>query len=396
MVGGNRYSRIGYYRDWAHGSGTIVGYEDRSLSHENSLAFISSNHRRLPNGNWDDGAMFQSSKSGYIVYPSQSIVAYPGNRRIPEYCGAFTVAIPPEFPLPVLRPIEAIGVEMWGQAAPAQPLMGLSNALYELKDLPGMLKQRFLDSGLYSIFDYYLALKFGWEPLLRDCRNLYFTAHGLKKALDQLLKNNGKPVRRRVERPTVVERTTLEEQVGGTPTWLHPILTNFCYGDNTDSAFKAEYVSEHREWFSARFRYWLPPKRDLTDWQWKSMMVGRLMGLNVTPGVVYQAMPWSWLVDWFSNTGAAIENLDYGVADRLIADYAFVMGSQRDFIRYTGSGSFITGENGASTNVTAVSEQYISHKRRYKASPFGFGITDSDLSPGQFAILGALGASKSR
>lgn len=122
-------------------------------------------------------------------------------------------------------------------------------------------------------------------------------------------------------------------------------------------------------------------------------MIARLYGLNVTPGVVYNAMPWSWLIDWFSNVGDNIENLDHGVADRLLADYAYLMGEQRDYIKYSAAQAY-NGRDGATLVANSTATWGISHKRRYVASPFGFGLTEDDLTPNQAGILLSLAGSR--
>jgi hypothetical protein len=124
------------------------------------------------------------------------------------------------------------------------------------------------------------------------------------------------------------------------------------------------------------------------------MMTGRLYGLNVTPGDVYAAMPWSWLIDWFTNAGDIISNLDAGVSDRMIMDYAYVMGTQRNFLRATCTGAFKATPDGGDAVATAVLEQGWVTKRRISATPFGFGVTEDSLTPGQLSILGALGGNK--
>lgn len=122
-------------------------------------------------------------------------------------------------------------------------------------------------------------------------------------------------------------------------------------------------------------------------------MMARIYGLRISPGVVYNAIPWSWLLDWFTNAGDAVSNLDAGVADRLISDYAYVMGDQQDYLKTTSTGCFRIQGGGEST-VTASAKWGFYSKERISASPFGFALNSGDPTPYQLSILASLAGSR--
>lgn len=278
---------------------------------------------------------------------------------------------------------------MWNQARPAKPSFTALTAIYELREVPQMLRQRFTKD-LKGAGNYWLALQFGWLPLLRDIMTFVDTHFNAKKILDQLMRDEGRPVRRGaglwVEPPTVKHAWT-GESYGA----FEQVFVTQAYKSKPRYQFTHTY--SEKAWLSARFRYWLPPGP--RDWRWKAWMLARIYGLNPRPIDVYNAIPWSWLVDWFSNLGDVIENISGGVEDRLAADYAYGM------IRATSNCIMdVTGEfngPGSSTSVHSAQTTYTtSVYHRVRASPFGFSLQDSQLSLMQWSILGALGASKSR
>jgi hypothetical protein len=392
-----RRTAIGHEIDWVH-DGAPYPPVEALLEWSDTVNFHSMYHTRNRAGKYDSGGPFNVTKKFRNIKPSNSVTVWAANNRHPAYIGGFIpqgVLGSGDFGFdPIWSNLEVLGSDFIFQARPDKPVMGLANALFELKDVPGMLKQRFLDRGLNSIFDYHLALQFGWKPLLNDMRNFYSTHVMMKKRLNKLLEDNGKPVHRVIRRPKRSVSGLVYEQTGGRALNLWPVLPTYCYGDEALTHTKVEQVVENEDWFSGQFRYWLPDKGDMPDWQYTAMMTGRLYGLNVTPGDVYAAMPWSWLIDWFTNAGDIISNLDAGVSDRMIMDYAYVMGAQRNFLRATCTGAFKATPDGGDAVATAVLEQGWVTKRRISATPFGFGVTEDSLTPGQLSILGALGGNK--
>ena len=282
----------------------------------------------------------------------------------------------------------------WGAAAyaktkPTKPQFQALNAVYELREVPGMLRQRFLQSGLAGIGDYYLALRFGWIPLLNDVRNLVSTQRNMEKHLKQLLRDNGRPVRRRVTLANVVSTPTFASGVAYSG--LSPVLQAPFY-KRAGLWTQKDYISD-RVWAAAKMRFWLPPgPRDIN---WTRSMMAKLYGLHPSPSVIYNMIPWSWLVDWFTNTGSLIENMDVGVADRLAYDYCYVM-RQVETIRETTGRNFYNAYGGTELDVSAQAISVSASKQRMPGDPFGWNTNEASLNGVQLSILGALGLSRLR
>lgn len=305
-------------------------------------------------------------------------------------------AVPGSVDVPPLLDGSDYGGEAYRRMKPTKPEFNALNSVYELKDLPGMLRQQLHKNNLKNIGSYALAYKFGWESLLRDIRNLVETQQSLAKRLKQLLRDNGKPVRRRV---VLAEYEDTQEPIRYTGNQM--VSPSFVDQYFASAPFDTKCVdtrsSGGRVWASAQFRYWLPggPK----DIAWTRRMMARLYGFQPSPAVIYNMIPWTWLVDWFGDLGGLLENMDAGVADRLSADHFYVMREDyNSLVRTIETTLFTNGQvypNHTYKTFTSTSVTTGFTKTRVAGDPFGFR-TELPLDPMQLAIAGALGLSRIR
>lgn len=282
-----------------------------------------------------------------------------------------------------------MGSSAYNRMKPTQPNFQALNAIYELREVPGMLRQRFLKDGLYSIPNYWLALQFGWKPLLADIRNFVLTQINAQDRLKQLLRDNGRPVRRKV---ILFDKTVSESRASGSQIVVTQpgLVTQYYPKPGVYSLHTRDY---DRGWASARFRYWLPDgPRDVL---WRAKMMAKIFGLYPSPSVVYNALPWTWLLDWFVNIGDMLENMEAGVADRLAADYFYVMRS-RGGVQTQEVTQYFQRQSGEVISVSGSSQTEWSHKARSIGDPFGWNTPSNNLSGMQLSILGALGMSRLR
>lgn len=282
----------------------------------------------------------------------------------------------------------------WGATAyqrmkPTKPVFPGLNAIYELREVPEMLRQRFLKSGLKAIPNYWLALQFGWQPLLNDILNTVTFQRQAQKKLAWLLKHNGKPTHSRV----VLQDNSSTSEVGvWNFTVPNPGFVNQFYRA-TPYAHVQDTVVD-RVWASARWRFWLPPGPQ--DINWTRAMMARLYGLYPSPAAVWNALPWTWMIDWFANAGDILQNMDIGVANSLAADYFYVMREQRYERRADCFAELISYPDGSPISVRVSSSAARVYKSRVVGDPFGWNTNQSGLSPMQLSILGSLGMSRLR
>ncbi len=285
--------------------------------------------------------------------------------------------------------MKPFGPGAYKRMRPDAPSMQGAVAIYELKDLPGMLEQRFLNHGIAGIGNYYLALKFGWEALLSDVRNFVLTQMSAQKRLAQLIRDNGRPVRRRIKLED--RRRPIIENVYGYPILgFQPTLPSQYIA--SQSVILQNRYQFWETWASGQFRYWLPPgPRDIA---WKARMMANIFGINPSPAAVYKAIPWTWLVDWFTTLGDVIDNLTDSVAERGAYDYFYLMCTSGIFTSLGCTFTFHDANSGQPKVVSGTSTCETSVKGRIKGDPFSLSTSPNTLTGTQLAILGALGLSR--
>jgi hypothetical protein len=123
-----------------------------------------------------------------------------------------------------------------------------------------------------------------------------------------------------------------------------------------------------------------------------------LLGLKLTPEVIWELTPWSWLIDWFSNIGLVVENLSNLHASNLILNYAYsTICREAVDSSVTSRPALTSASTGYRTWEGDVVTKYETwQKVRLKASPYGFATTLNSLTGSQWAILVALGLARQR
>jgi hypothetical protein len=377
-----------------------ASYTFDNLSYNLAFENFSQNNERSRDGKYREGGPWLMNKLHVSKKPSQSVTAYWG--QFPVYAGSMTAPVPEPPPAFIIDDLWGYGSELYDSAKPDKPYMGLANAIYELKDLSSMvsgLKNQFNVSGLKDIANFNLAVNFGWLPLLSDCRKLYESQTGIQRSLERLVRNNGRPIRRNIPVDNKYAETSfdvLDEYDGRPPGMSNPTLVTQAYA--SDFHHRITHRWKKRIWFSGEFVYWLPNRNDypgMSERAWRSWMVRRLYGLRPTPSVIYKAIPWSWLLDWATNTGSILSNLEPSVAERLVSNYAYTMRSIESENTHAVSGN-ISGFGGHPVPVSASTSIARIWKERIYCYPFGFRLKTEDLSPFQLSILGSIAASKGR
>jgi hypothetical protein len=284
------------------------------------------------------------------------------------------------------------GAKAYSRMKPDKPLMNGLTSLLELRDLPGQLQQRFHAKGLHEIGDYYLAEKFGWVPLLQD---IYTLLNGQQKAeqmLQQFVKDEGKPVRRKIILDAQMSSPVVTNY--GNDVFYHgdPAFVSYFYKKTGKTQVRSYNTSQ--VWASAQFRYWLPPgPRNI---EWKAAQRRAIFGFRPTPSAVYKAIPWSWLSDWFLNYGDVLSNLSMSIVDRLAADYFYVMRHDASVVEATTEATFYRVDTLEDVHALATSKRQSGCKSRLHGDPYGLATQQNTLNGTQLAILGALGLSKVR
>lgn len=206
-------------------------------------------------------------------------------------------------------------------ANPNSPIVDLPLAFYELRELPGLLKWlgdleirglKALGRGRTKIRpgdlnptgiggEANLAYQFGIKPLISDALSLLGFVDAVT-AREEYLRGLSKPKGKRIKRTLLIENFTLPQS---------PIIA-FPGGIENGGNFKIvnRYDVRRRYWYSARAQLNATiPARDL-----ESLAMRSVLGLqDVSFETIWNAIPWSWLIDWFSSTGTMLAAFRGGI-----------------------------------------------------------------------------------
>lgn len=292
---------------------------------------------------------------------------------------------------------------------PINPASQLGTSLSEtmtegLPSIPGIKlwkdKTRFL-KGLGSE---YLNYQFGWAPLKDEVESVRDAARRHRDLLSQYHRGEGSNTHRRFEYPSQKSVVRLPET---SPSKWQGLPFQWTSKQGTR---QVSLVREKKKWFEGCFTYGLPSSTD----SWRRALgfgsnADQLFGISLSPDILWELTPWSWAVDWFSNTGEVINNVtNFGLAG-LVLRYGYIMEESIERVVAEGTGPGLTvGSVGTNPNGSHFLQlqkevpsgsyecgiEYVT-KRRYPASPFGFSIGWEDLSPTQLAITAALGITRS-
>lgn len=185
---------------------------------------------------------------------------------------------------------------------PNVPTVDLPLFLFELKDFPRMLRDlgRVLQKQVKAsdVPGGYLAYQFGWKPLISDALSLLNLQQDISRRMNVLSQtNSGRGVARTLSRETsevsqpsfMTLRTALD---GRALTVAHT------------------YSTQRRVWYKGKLT--MPPeaKDELSrllgtpGWNRTSFLLGFS---SMSASSIWEAIPWSWLVDYFINVGDVLE-----------------------------------------------------------------------------------------
>lgn len=313
--------------------------------------------------------------------------------------------------------LPAYAQSTYAKAAPLPGVFSLSQFLGELPmGLPrfgsALAKADLLKktSTLKAVGDDYLNLTFGWIPFLSD---LISAGNALAGATTALLGPRGPVHRERREGENVsmssgsgssqLYATTYSTT---TPTSIRADTRPFfnkigrtLSGTNGDGfglkgiAFNSDYMWSERtvtnRWFEGSYTF--IPKIGFNPDSYLEKLEA-LSDPQITPSVLWELAPWSWLVDWFVKIGDTIAANEVASDNRIISNYAYAMESievKRGAIFTNITGSKYAGPSAIARQWTTTG------KRRLRANPYGFKpMTTAGLNPNQWVILAALGLTR--
>lgn len=369
-------SNLSFSTNVDYRSSGYFAWKNQDIIYTDRYEMVSENHFPLnPNGN--SGGPFLLEKFYYHVTPSGSPnkVLWNGDWWPTKTVDPLGWSSTGTDPVPKTSvQINSLGSQAISTTAPTNPAFDGATALGELREgLPSIvglhtLKERTLHAR--NAGHEYLNWEFGWKPLVSELKGLAKAVHNSHEILTQYHKDSGNKIRRRRSFPTEANSSYYSGRLNGPPQY------------NAFATGIAERSVTNDQWFSGAFRYYIPTGHGTIDRfnQYRSD-AARLYGLRLTPDVVWNLSPWTWAIDWFTDCGTVMTNISNLGQDGLVMQYGYMMTSHKSETRYIANGAtFLNG---------------YSKKVRTGASPYGFGIDLSSLTPKQAAILVALGLSRS-
>jgi hypothetical protein len=276
---------------------------------------------------------------------------------------------------------------------PTAPEAGLAQFLGELREgIPKLTGTIARKSGLNptSVSEEYLNREFGVKPFIGDLTKFANAVIEGNKLLAQYRRDGGRNVRRR---RVLADQTRSEVVSSGGSGIVYPRLYSGAYPMVENGRLTIVDEFHDRVWFSGAYTYHVAEMDSLlSNMERFEQQANHLLGTRITPDLVWELTPWSWLVDWFSNFGQIVQNISWLSQDSTVLRYGYIMHETRATRTRT-----VTGLRGSYTldplpPVISSFTQY--SKKRTRATPYGFGVNVSNLSPRRWAILGALGITK--
>lgn len=238
----------------------------------------------------------------------------------------------------------------------------------------------------------YLGVNFGLMPIVSDIVKMVRLAYDATKIIQQLVRDNGQQVRRGCSFP-VVETTT---SAGNTYVYRAAIGVSGITAQNPSTGVHTPTTTRRTTrsvWFKGAYTYFLPDKL-LDSLEGNMAIADKLFGLRHGAEAAWALMPYSWLSDWILNINDAISVSEEFSRNDLTLRYGYLMSKTLTRLETVGSFRIAPKTRNVFEDVTVRSSYATLYKKRYRASPFGFGLKPADFSDWQKSILAALAISR--
>lgn len=356
----------------------------------------------------DTGHVFWTTREWlHLTHPGVVLRSLDGlrtyNGPIWPVAGGYAPGIVADFvPLSLPADLDWYGTKAISQTAPTNPHSQLTQSLIELKreGLPKLLgAQAARKSELLTkkVGGEHLNWQFGVKPLARDIADIALVISQRDRLVRQYLRDAGNTVRRTMSFPEEHAETSVIRSPYGQMGWRAAGTSLVGMGLPTSSSYGSlvqTTTASRRIWFSGAFTYQVDPsivtKID-SDKSQSFRQLQRALGSDLSPDVIWNLTPWSWLVDWFGNFGDVISAVSRLSEDGLVLRYGYIMCHQKVVRTHT-----VTGLPRPGGGVwPPFSASYVSERKdRVRATPYGFGLNPGSFTNRQWAILGSLGMTR--
>jgi hypothetical protein len=274
---------------------------------------------------------------------------------------------------------------------PGQSPASLPNFLYELKDLPGMLqhaarrarlfhravRQRKLPRyGKRDLGEDYLNYIFGWKPFFMDLESMIGLSDFLEHRSKKFKSIRGSELR------TTGKLGSDTANNNGIP------ITIQSYG--TLIGGTSSITTSRERWFSAKWRV-DPIRFGQPLYDGRRAALRDLLGLDpqTAPLQVWEALPWSWFVDWSFNVGAILKAQANIQGVKFLSACVMDSAITEEDVTAKGTQKFLSVSNGSRTRETKMRTPFYPTIVKQNA---GFNI----FEPGHLATIASLQVTQAR
>lgn len=305
------------------------------------------------------------------------------------------------------------GAKAISKTIPTLPVAGAAAFLGELHEgLPRAIGHSLLFKERAHVFhgmgDEYLNYEFGWRPFVSDVKKFAKAFRNAGMILAQYRRDSGKTVHRHWKfRPTRDSHIYSESRMNGFENPPYGMIryptNNSVHGtfsspemvsmikSGTSASVHASYVLKQSYWFSGAYSYLLSEDDSFFGRMEEYVQkANRLLGVRLTPDVLWELTPWSWLADWEGNIGVNITNATALGQDNLVLRWGYLM--RTTTLNHYTSTSHLSSYGG--WNGPLHTTYRFKRKERVRSTPFGFGLNAAGFTDTQWAILGALGLTR--
>lgn len=319
----------------------------------------------------------------FTYYPTISCTSPTGHVWVEQPVGFMPGTWDPRNWYPALTALDRSNKawEILSKSNPSIPHVSVPTFIGELKDLPGLVKG-YGDGLLKSVANGYLSWRWAIRPMISDLRKLFNFVKAVDDRTTMLMKlRAGQTIRKRVK---------LGEGKGNLAPGIYVVESKS--GGGCSCTFEERH--SFKEWGTVQWK--LLPDSKLPQLGYGPL---REMARNLTFGftshellaAAWELTPWSWLADWFGNTGdlIAATNNSVGCTWKDIC-YMRTSQSYTETYNFTGDPWVLAGLKNRRYVLTQ------KRKERYVCSPsvpFPFPQLPI-LTNGQWSILAALAAQR--
>lgn len=238
--------------------------------------------------------------------------------------------------------------------------------------------------------DDYLAYIFGARPTVKSLDSLADSITRSRQIAEVVARQGWRRIRRRRYRP-LKRRIESRITTGG---WVLAKPWGNSWGlSNATTRFFSE--SSQQVWYSAAYRM---PVAETDDWLDKCSnlfkTIDRLTGLGLDAKVAWDLIPFSFMADWFANTGDFLESRTIIADYNIVCEYGYVMCHTRHQKSAFATGRYAYFGLPYSGSAGSVSWSSLTEtKQRTRGGNFGFNTDFDNLNSFQWSALVALGLS---